>query len=87
MEFYQNETKATISAVREKIEDCLGRQEVTEAPKKTLELEVIKLAVRSSIRLQEMNYRTLWRSQPPSQMEEETTNRLSASAMGAQTTF
>jgi hypothetical protein len=39
-----------------------------EAFRQTLKLEIVKLAVRSSMELQKMSNMALWRSRPPSKL-------------------
>jgi hypothetical protein len=64
----------------------LGGKRTLEVLRQTLGLEVIKVTDGSSIRPQKANDRALWRSRPPSQTEDETTESLCAGAVGAPAT-
>jgi hypothetical protein len=68
-------------------EPCLGsRTTLDNTFRKIVEWEITKQIVRTSIRLQKMSVRTLWRGQPPKQ-KKVTAHRLRVMGIGELTTF
>jgi hypothetical protein len=64
-----------------------GKKTLGEAVNQVLELEAADTAVVTPSRVRQTMARTFWRSPPPSQRKEETTDSLRTGAVGAPATF